>query len=220
MARNGPQAMSAIWSLTGESGHGDCAVRLPSLTRSRPSVPALDRSFSVVLAVIKLTEYCNSAIAEDGIMEINGVAHTFITAGDFAAARAFYGQLLPFLGLTVVADSVNTFYCVGGRTGFGIHGAAPEFAGQRFRQGTVGLHHHCFRARERGDIDDAYDFLVKIGAKIVHEPREDGFAPGYYSVLFEDPDGTRLEINHVPGKGLLAPGMQIGGGYADGTQNG
>jgi len=39
-------------------------------------------------------------------------------------------------------------------------------------------------------------------------------------VLFEDPDGTRLEINHVPGKGLLAPGMQIGGGYADGAQNG
>jgi len=153
-------------------------------------------------------------------MEINGVAHTFITAGDFAAARAFYGQLLPFLGLTVVADSVNTFYCVGGRTGFGIHGAAPEFAGQRFRQGSVGLHHHCFRARERGDVDEAYNFLVKIGAKIVHEPREDGFAPGYYSVLFEDPDGTRLEINHVPGKGLLAPGKQIGGGYADGTQNG
>ena len=51
-------------------------------------------------------------------MEINGVAHTFITAGDFKAARAFYGQLLPFLGLTIVADTENTFYCVGGRTGF------------------------------------------------------------------------------------------------------
>jgi hypothetical protein len=23
------------------------------------------------------------------------------------------------------------------------------------------------------------------------------------SVLFEDPDGVRLEVNHVPGKGLL-----------------
>ncbi|MGC2813618.1 MAG: VOC family protein [Bradyrhizobium sp.] len=159
-------------------------------------------------------------IGEDELMEINGVAHTFITAGNFAAARAFYGQLLPFLGLTVVADSVNSFYCVGGRTGFGIHAAAPDFMGQRFRQGSVGLHHHCFRARERGDVDEAYNFLVKIGARIVHEPREDSFAPGYYSVLFEDPDGTRLEINHVPGKGLLAPGTQIGGGYADGTQNG
>ena len=29
--------------------------------------------------------------------------------------------------------------------------------------------------------------------------------PGYYSLLFEDPSGIRLEINHVPGKGLLEP---------------
>jgi catechol 2,3-dioxygenase-like lactoylglutathione lyase family enzyme len=154
-------------------------------------------------------------------MQINGVAHTFITVGDFPTARAFYGQLLPFLGLTVVADTVNTFYCVGGRTGFGIHAPSAEFAGHRFRQGSIGLHHHCFRARERADIDDAYAFLIKINAHIVHAPQPDGFAPGYYSVLFEDPDGTRLEINHVPGKGLLAPdGNKIGGGYADGTQNG
>src|SRR6516164_11254525 len=104
--------------------------------------------------------------------------------------------------------------------GFGIHAPAEEYAGQRFRQGSVGLHHHCFRARERADVDEAYDFLVKIGAHIVHAPQEDSFAPGYYSVLFEDPDGTRLEINYVPGKGLLAPGTQIGGDYADGTQNG
>src|SRR5665213_1014152 len=93
---------------------------------------------------------------EDGQMEINGVAHTFITAGNFATARAFYRQLLPFLGLAVVADSENTFYCVGGRTGFGIHAPAPEYAGQRFRQGSVGLHHHCsvsythLRAHETG----------------------------------------------------------------------
>ena len=88
-------------------------------------------------------------------MQINGVAHTFITAGNFAAARAFYGQLLPFMGLTIVADTVNSFYCVGGRTGFGIHAPAKEYAGQRFRQGSVGLHHHCFRARERADVAPA-----------------------------------------------------------------
>lgn len=152
-------------------------------------------------------------------MQINGVAHTFITAGDFAAAREFYGKLLPFLGMTIVADTHNTFYGVGGRTGFGVHAPAAEVAGQRFRQGTVGLHHHCWRARERGDIDEVYTFLKSIGATIVHPPREDAFAPGYYSVLFEDPDGTRLEVNHVPGQGLLAPGQRIGGGYGDGTQN-
>jgi catechol 2,3-dioxygenase-like lactoylglutathione lyase family enzyme len=153
-------------------------------------------------------------------MEINGVAHTFITAGNFAAARAFYGQLLPFLGLTVVADTQNTFYCVGGRTGFGIHAPTAEHAGQRFKQGSVGLHHHCWRVRSREDVDEAHVFLKGIGAHIVHAPQQDNFAPGYYSVLFEDPDGMRLEINHVPGRGLFEPGTRIGGGYADGTQNG
>ena len=59
-------------------------------------------------------------------MEINGVAHTFITAGDFAKARAFYGKLLPFLGFAIVADTQNTFYGVGGRTGFGIHAPGPD----------------------------------------------------------------------------------------------
>jgi catechol 2,3-dioxygenase-like lactoylglutathione lyase family enzyme len=152
-------------------------------------------------------------------MQINGVAHTFITVGNFQTARAFYAQLLPFLGMTIVADTANTFYGVGGRTGFGIHAPPPEQAGKRFQQGSVGLHHHCFRARERADVDEAYQFLKKIGATIIRVPREDAWAPGYYSVLFEDPDGTRLEINHVPGQGLLAPGARIGGGYEDGTQN-
>ena len=29
-------------------------------------------------------------------------------------------------------------------------------------------------------------------------------SPGYYSVLFEDPDGIRIEANFVPGKGPQA----------------
>ena len=44
----------------------------------------------------------------------------------------------------------------------------------------------------------------RLGATIVHAPEDGPWAPGYYSVLFEDPDGIRLEVNHVPGKGLLA----------------
>jgi catechol 2,3-dioxygenase-like lactoylglutathione lyase family enzyme len=149
-------------------------------------------------------------------MEINGVAHTFITAGDFEASRAFYRQLLPFLGLKEVADSANVYYCVGGRTGFGIERPEPQYAGERFVQYRVGLHHHCWRARERADVDALHAFLVGIGAKIVHGPQDDAFAPGYYSVLFEDPDGVRLELNHVPGRGLFdTPTQRVGGRLDD-----
>ena len=137
-------------------------------------------------------------------MEINGIAHTMLTVSDYDACEAFYGKLLPFLGLRPVFDADGFLYCVGGRTAFGIQKGDAAHAKERFVQARVGLHHVCFRARERTDVDELHRFLVELGAKIVHAPEDGPWAPGYYSVLFEDPDGIRLEMNHVPGKGLLA----------------
>jgi catechol 2,3-dioxygenase-like lactoylglutathione lyase family enzyme len=137
-------------------------------------------------------------------MEINGIAHVMLTVSNFAACLPFYERLLTFLGLTPVLNSDGFLYCVGGRTAVGIMQAEEPYRKERFVQFRVGLHHVCFRARTREDVDAAHDFLKGIGAKIVHPPEDGPWAPGYYSVLFEDPDGIRLEINHVPGRGLLA----------------
>lgn len=136
-------------------------------------------------------------------MEINGIAHIFLTVSNFEAAAAFYEPLLNSLGMRTVMKFDTMLYCVGGRTAVGIQPAAPEHRAERFVQQRVGLHHVCFRARERADVDTVYEFLRERGAVIVHPPEEGVWAPGYYSVLFEDPDGIRLEVNHVPGKGLL-----------------
>jgi catechol 2,3-dioxygenase-like lactoylglutathione lyase family enzyme len=137
-------------------------------------------------------------------MEVNGIAHIFLTASNFERSRQFYRKLLPFLGLKPMIDSDQVYYCVGGRTAVAIRAPAPEHAGKAFEQNHVGLHHLCFRARERADVDELHDFLCSIGTAIIGPPREDRWAPGYYSLLFEDPDGIRLELNHVPGKGVLA----------------
>ncbi|MFQ5513268.1 MAG: VOC family protein [Myxococcota bacterium] len=137
-------------------------------------------------------------------MEINGIAHVMLTVTDFARAREFYAALLPFLGLKPVLDGEGFYYCVGGRTALGIRACAPELSREHFVQERVGLHHLCFRARTREDVDAVHRRVVELGARIVHEPEEGPWAPGYYSLLFEDPDGIRLEVNHVPGKGLLA----------------
>jgi catechol 2,3-dioxygenase-like lactoylglutathione lyase family enzyme len=139
-------------------------------------------------------------------MEINGIAHVQLTVARFAEARRFYGELLPFLGLTPLMDFDGFYYCVGARTGVAISPADEAHQGDHFVQRRVGLHHVCFRARDRADVDAAHAFLQKLGATIVHPPEEASWAPGYYSLLFEDPDGIRLEINHVPGKGLLTKG--------------
>lgn len=145
-------------------------------------------------------------------MEINGIAHVNLTVSDMGRSRSFYRELLTFLGLKPVIDGEAMLYCVGGRTAMGIQPADDEHRNDHFVQRRVGLHHVCFRAREREDVDRFYEFLLKLGAKIVHAPEEANWAPGYYSVLFEDPDGIRLEMNHVPGRGLLEQGTRVGQG--------
>lgn len=136
-------------------------------------------------------------------MELNGIAHTQLTVSNFAACVEFYRPLLKFFEMKTIIDMESYFYCVGSRTGVAISPCAPEFAGERFQQQRIGLHHLCFRARSREDIDGIHTFLLTLNAKIVHPPQEDSWAPGYYSVLFEDPDGTRLEACFVPGRGHL-----------------
>jgi catechol 2,3-dioxygenase-like lactoylglutathione lyase family enzyme len=138
------------------------------------------------------------------MIEVNGMAHVILTVSQWDKAHAFYSQLLPFLGMKKVYDGNNFLYHVGGRTAVGIQRAAAEHAAERFVQNRVGLHHLCLRARTREDVDKAAAKVREIGGVIDRGPLEGSWAPGYYYFVFEDPDGIRLEVNYVPGRGLLA----------------
>jgi len=137
-------------------------------------------------------------------MEINGIAHIQITVNNMDACIPFYEKLLTFMGLTQVVKSKQGIYMVGGRTAVGITRSTRENRQHAFDQKRIGLHHVCFRAKKREDIDELYEFLKKENAKVIHPPENGPWAPGYYSLLFEDPDGIRLEVNFVPEKGLLS----------------
>jgi len=143
------------------------------------------------------------------MIEINGVAHVVLTVSDWTRCRPFYDALLSFLGLTCVFSGEDGMYYVGGRTAVGVGPCDPEHASERFVQKGVGLHHVCFRCRSRDDVDRVHAFLQQQDARIVHAPEEGPWAPGYYSLLFEDPAGLRIEINHVPGKGVLEAGSSF-----------
>jgi catechol 2,3-dioxygenase-like lactoylglutathione lyase family enzyme len=119
------------------------------------------------------------------MIEINGMAHVILTVSDFDASRAFY---------------------CGGRTALGVQRCAKQHEGERFVQNRVGLHHLCLRALSRDDVDKAAAKLCDMGATIDRGPMEGDWADGYYFFVFEDPDGIRREINHVPEKGLLTEG--------------
>lgn len=140
------------------------------------------------------------------MVEINGIAHVILSVSNWQACRDFYEKLLSFFGLTRTFDGDEMMYFVGGRTAIGISKCDPAYEHERFIQTRPGLHHVCLRVRDEQAVRDVHAFLLSINATIVHGPEQGTWAPGYYSVLFEDPIGTRIEVNHVPGQGLLAPG--------------
>ena len=70
------------------------------------------------------------------------------------------------------------------------------------------------------DVDETAILASKLGAKIVRGPEERDWAPGYYYVLFEDPDGIRIEVNYVPGVGLFETGQSFGSGEDYVRENG
>lgn len=164
--------------------------------------------------------------------DITGMAHLMICLADWQQSAAFYRALLGSdeggLGFTCVADTERGhgttyenqpfLYFVGGKTAIGFHAAdaEPEPAAAnsddsgtllRWRQGRAGLHHWCLRARSRDAVDRVaalFDRTLRgLGGKMIRRPEFGPWAAGYYSVLFEDPEGMRVEVNFVPGKGLL-----------------
>ncbi|MEH6525407.1 MAG: VOC family protein [Sneathiella sp.] len=141
---------------------------------------------------------------------INGMAHVILTVSQFDKARTFYSGLLPQFGMALVQDGPDFCYHVGARTAIGVRKCDPEFEGERFQQYRVGLHHLCLRARSREDVDKTASLAADLGATIIRGPEERDWAPGYYYVLFEDPDGIRLEVNFIPGAGLLKEGENFG----------
>ena len=146
------------------------------------------------------------------MINLNGMAHVILTVSQFDRAKAFYSRLMPAMGMENVFDGNDLCYFVGARTAVGIQPCEPQYADERFVQGRVGLHHICLRARSREEVDKVDALLREMNAHIVVGASEGAWAPGYYYVLFEDPDGIRLEVNHVPGQGVLADGASFNPG--------
>ncbi len=155
-------------------------------------------------------------------VSINGIAHIQLTVVDAERCLPFWERFCNFMEMVTLIKGDDVIYCIGGRTGILVR-RAPEDQesghndqrpGGRFDQDRAGLHHFCFRARSRGDVEAIQRFIeADPDATSVHGPEEgEHFAPGYYSILFEDPDGIRVEVNHVPGKGHFGSEGQLGSG--------
>ncbi|MCP4007475.1 MAG: VOC family protein [bacterium] len=144
-------------------------------------------------------------------VEVNGIAHIQLTVSNVEECLPFWEKLCHFLEMKTLVRGEGIVYCIGSRTGILVRGIPEGGDDSRFDQNRSGLHHFCFRARDRESVDAICEFVKnELNAKLIHGPEEAGFAPGYYSILFEDPDGIRVEFNHLPGRGHFDKGGRLG----------
>lgn len=125
---------------------------------------------------------------------ITGVDHISISVSDFARSKRFYGALLRFLGMKVMAEHPGAIGWRNGSTRFWISQVDGKGRRRRHRIGEVGFHHYAFSLRSRKDVDELQAFLRRQGATIVDPAGE--YYDDYYAVYFLGPDGLKLEGMH------------------------
>ena len=93
-------------------------------------------------------------------IEVNGIAHIQMTVNNIKDCMHFWETLCHFLEMKTLVKNDTTLYCIGSRTGILIREAPADKKHVAFDQDTSGLHHFCFRARSKEDIDAIYQFLI------------------------------------------------------------
>src|SRR5438445_1733014 len=106
-------------------------------------------------------------------VEVNGIAHIQLTVNDAERCLPFWEKLCHFLEMKTLIKADDMVYCIGSRTGILVRVDPEAKARGRFDQNRAGLHHLCFRARTREDVDAIARFVTdELHARVVH-PVED-----------------------------------------------
>ena len=129
--------------------------------------------------------------------DIIGIDHIYFTVRDLKRSESFYDRLMPALGFRK-----NEFALRGERhvqyynRHFGLV-LRPAHSGTPAHDPYApGLHHLCLRVEGRTEIDAIADRLRNLGIEAESPRLYPDYAPDYYALFLQDPDGLRLEITN------------------------
>ena len=93
---------------------------------------------------------------------VNGIAHIQLTVRDPERCLPFWERLCNFLDMRTLIRGEDVLYCIGSRTGILVRAAPADKRDRGFDQDRPGLHHFCFRARSREDVDAIYSLEPRL----------------------------------------------------------
>ena len=135
-------------------------------------------------------------------------AHLRLSVTNIPRAERFYDPVMRFFGYRFVARGETRLAWAKLTPGenlehFILSATRDEFRGARHNRYSPGLHHFCWAADNREQVDALYALLLRQGVTVLDPPAEYDYKEGYYAVFFEDPDGLKLELAHVPTASVL-----------------
>jgi catechol 2,3-dioxygenase-like lactoylglutathione lyase family enzyme len=123
------------------------------------------------------------------------LGHLGLNVPDLAAARAYYGELLPALGFApfLDADDQFAFMPAGGKRGTFLF-FYPAAEDGPFSRRRSGLQHLAFMVPARQTVHDVHALALKLGSEAVHPPQEwPQYPPPYFAAFWLDPFGFMIE---------------------------
>ena len=128
-------------------------------------------------------------------VEVIGLDHVFVAVRDLRRSEEFYDRVMPVLGFrkgeASIGDAPHAIY----------YNRRFAYALRPAKEGTPdhnpyapGLHHLCFRVVDEAAVDRAGDELRGAGVEVTEPRYYPEYAPDYYAIFFQDPDGLRLEV--------------------------
>lgn len=129
--------------------------------------------------------------------------HLALTLRDLSKSEAaFYAPVLGFLGYDKVEDipeMMTLWFNAEAKFAINLWQARPALAGETHARYAPGFHHCAFDVDSRADVDALHRLLTEKGIKVLDAPAEyPQYAPGYYALYFEDSDGLKFEVVHMP----------------------
>jgi catechol 2,3-dioxygenase-like lactoylglutathione lyase family enzyme len=120
------------------------------------------------------------------------IDHIGIGVPDLAAAKRYYDELMPILGLKQWFPIANPNYGPDGTGGTQIFFYEVKEAGAYSRHRT-GLHHLAFMVESRAVVREAYEWARARGDEILDPPQDFPQYGAHYAAYWLDPHGIKLE---------------------------
>lgn len=128
--------------------------------------------------------------------DVIGIDHIYVTVTDIEKSERFYDVVMGVLGFRK-----NRFLLEGEQhvqyynRHFG-YVLRPARVSGRHEPYAPGMHHFCLRVESEADVVAAAQKMKEENISVSEPKRYPEYAPDYFAVFFEDPDGVRLEITN------------------------